>query len=63
MYSMRIASVLEKGNEETSASSSGMCAACEMAVVWEKNQIARNASKDQIMTYLVQVKTDCHYMA
>jgi len=32
-------------------------------VVWEKNQIARNASKDQIMTYLDQVKTDCHYMA
>lgn len=52
---IRIVSVLEKGNEATSASSGGMCAACEMAVVWAKNQLARNASKDQIMTYLDQL--------
>lgn len=53
--SMRIASVLERDNEATSASSSGMCAACEMAVVWAKNQLNRNVSKDQIMTYLNQL--------
>jgi len=52
---IRITSVLEKGNEATSASSGGMYTACEMAVIWAKNQLARNASKDQIMTYLDQL--------
>ncbi|KAH9315179.1 hypothetical protein KI387_023806, partial [Taxus chinensis] len=51
-----IASVLVKDQEEAeSARSSGMCAACEMAVVWAQNQLASNISKEQVMAYINQL--------
>eukprot|EP01018_Ginkgo_biloba_P024543 Gb_04762 [translate_table: standard] len=54
--SMGIASVLEKGHEkETSSSSDAMCSACQMAVVWAQSQLVRNQTKDQIMNYLNQL--------
>jgi len=55
--SIGIASVLEKTHEKETLSSisDGTCTACEMAVVWVQNQIARNQTKEQIMTYLNQL--------
>jgi phytepsin len=52
-----IASVLEKSSEKDTMSSisDGMCTACQMAVVWVQNQIARNQTKEQIKTYLDQL--------
>ena len=43
------------GERKTLASSSSMCAACELAVLWAKNQMDRNASKDQFMGCLDQL--------
>ena len=53
----RIASVLEKMHEkETLPSiSDGMCTACQISIMWVQNQIARNQTKEQIMTNLSQV--------
>uniref|UniRef100_A0A0C9S9Q7 TSA: Wollemia nobilis Ref_Wollemi_Transcript_7033_2031 transcribed RNA sequence n=1 Tax=Wollemia nobilis TaxID=56998 RepID=A0A0C9S9Q7_9CONI len=56
--SMGIASVLEKEAREAKVSSGlddAMCSACQMAVVWMQNQLARNQTKEQILTYLNQL--------
>lgn len=52
-----IASVLEKSGEKDTMSSisDGMCTACQMAVVWVQNQIARNQTKEQIKAYMNQL--------
>ncbi|GLJ15392.1 hypothetical protein SUGI_0252630 [Cryptomeria japonica] len=53
--SMGIASVLAKDQDKAESASSGMCVACEMAVVWIQNKLAKNISKEQIMNYIDQL--------
>ena len=57
LCSTGIASVLEKMHEKETLLSitDGMCTACQMSIKWVQNQIARNQTKEQIMTYLSQV--------
>jgi len=53
---MGIASVVD---EIARKSSGGLhdaaCSACEMAVVWMQNQLSRNQTQDQILSYINQV--------
>eukprot|EP00252_Welwitschia_mirabilis_P005908 TRINITY_DN164_c0_g1_i3.p1 TRINITY_DN164_c0_g1~~TRINITY_DN164_c0_g1_i3.p1 ORF type:complete len:511 (-),score=57.31 TRINITY_DN164_c0_g1_i3:684-2216(-) len=52
---MGIESVLNKDKETTGASSDSLCSVCEMAVVWVENQLCRNETKQQILSYLNQL--------
>lgn len=48
-----IESVVDKNNDESSAGlNDEMCTFCEMAVVWMRNQIKRNETKDNIINYV-----------
>ncbi|KAL2607564.1 hypothetical protein R1flu_026137 [Riccia fluitans] len=50
----RIESVLEREFEGSVEwrKDDGMCAVCQMAVVWVQNQLSQNKTKDQIQNYL-----------
>ena len=57
LCSMGIASVLEKPHEKETLSSitDGICIAFQMLGMLVQNQISRNQTKEQIITYLSQV--------
>lgn len=51
-FSMRIQSVVDENIEKTSYSwNDAGCTACEMAVVWIKNQLRLNETEQHILDY------------
>lgn len=55
-YSMGIESVVDKSIDKSSDGvDDAMCTACEMAVVWMRNQLRRNKTEEQILDYVNQV--------
>lgn len=55
-YSMGIESVVDKSMDKSSDGvDDAMCTACEMAVVWMRNQLRRNKTEEQILDYVNQV--------
>ena len=47
--------MVEKEEEGTSAGETLFCAACEMAVVWMKNQLRQEGTKEAVLSYVNQV--------
>lgn len=57
LYSMGIESVVDKSNGKSSGIlHDASCSACEMAVVWMKNQLGQNQTQDRILNYVNEVK-------
>lgn len=55
-YSMGIESVVDNSMDKSSDGvDDAMCTACEMAVVWMRNQLRRNKTEEQILDYVNQV--------
>ena len=53
---MGIKSVVDENERKSSGGHHGAaCPACEMAVVWMQNQLSRNQTQDQILSYINQV--------
>ncbi|CAK9168425.1 unnamed protein product [Ilex paraguariensis] len=53
--SSHIETVVEREEEGTSAGETVFCAACEMAVVWMKNQLRQEATKEAVLSYVNQL--------
>lgn len=47
-------------NEGTSVGDSALCSACEMAVVWMKNQLNNQEVKEKVLEYVNQVISMMH---
>lgn len=53
---MGIKSVVDKLNGKSSGIlDEAKCSACEMAVVWMRNQLQQNQTQDRILNYVTQV--------
>ncbi|KHN03082.1 Aspartic proteinase [Glycine soja] len=51
-----IKSVVDENERKSSGGHHGAaCPACEMAVVWMQNQLSRNQTQDQILSYINQL--------
>lgn len=53
--SSNIEMVVDKDNTEKTLGADPVCTACEMAVVWMKNQLSNKEVKEKVIEYVDQV--------
>lgn len=54
-HSGGIESVVDEQGGRSSSLHDAMCPACEMAIVWMKNQLEQNKTQDRILSYANEV--------
>lgn len=59
-FSSSIEMVVDKNNNDgASVGENPLCTACEMAVVWMKNQLNNQGVKEKVLDYVNQVR--CYF--